>query len=120
MRRNLTKSERIKKQKDIRGMFKHAHSVSIKGAKLFFKRNDLAQSRFTVTLVRKYGKAVHRNRAKRVVREIYRLNKNQIKCGFDLVFMLFPSNNDIYSERKSQIIELLRKAEIFEDNIITD
>jgi len=119
MRRRSTKAERIKKQKEIRSMFNHAHSVSVKGAKLLYLENALPFSRFTVTLVRKYGNAVQRNRAKRVVREVYRLNKSQIKVGFDLVFLLFP-NRDDFHHREEQILELLRRAGIFEDNIVTD
>ena len=37
---------------------------------------------------KKIGCAVERNRARRRIRETYRLNETRLKCGFDIVIML--------------------------------
>lgn len=111
MNENLTRSEKLKSRKDLSRVFKKSSNVSVRGAKLLYLENGLPFSRFGVTLVRKYGTAVKRNRAKRVLREVFRRNKHQIKPGFDLVCLLFPGI-DNFSEREGQFIELLKKADV--------
>jgi ribonuclease P protein component len=66
----------------------------------------------TVTLVRKYGNAVQRNRAKRVVREAYREMKASLKHGFDMVIILYP-DEDTYWNRQKQMQKLFRDAGLY-------
>jgi len=112
MRRNLTKSERLGKLSDIKRTFASGKRYSIPGAKLVFIANDLGFSRFMVTLVRHYGNSIQRNRAKRIGREIYRLNKHRIKPGFDIVMVFFPDEDD-YLPRETQMLKLFKKAGLY-------
>ncbi|MCF6335978.1 MAG: ribonuclease P protein component [Spirochaetales bacterium] len=112
MRKSLTRGERLRSQSDISRVFKSANRVSCSGAKLVYRNNDIEWNRIAVTLVRKYGNSVQRNRSKRIVREIYRSLKNNLKPGFDIVIVLYPGDYD-YSIRMSQIKYLLCKANIF-------
>jgi ribonuclease P protein component len=68
----------------------------------------------TVTLVRKYGNAVERNRAKRVVREAYRHLKGSLRQGYDMVVVLYPQE-DTYHRRAHQLATLLEKAGLLRD-----
>jgi ribonuclease P protein component len=47
--------------------------------------NDLAYSRLGLSVSRKVGKAVVRNRWKRLIREAFRLNREQLPTGLDLI-----------------------------------
>lgn len=49
--------------------------------------NDLPYSRFGFTASRHVGKAVARNRARRLMREAIRLNLQRIEAGWDVVFI---------------------------------
>jgi ribonuclease P protein component len=80
-----------------------------------YRKNDVGRSRFTVTLIRKYGNAVERNRAKRVSREAYRLLRPDIIDGFDMVLMLYPSE-DTFLRRSVQLKQLLHKAGLFREH----
>lgn len=112
MRKSLTKDERLRSQSDISRVFKSSSGVSCSGAKLVYRKNDLGWNRIAVTLVRKYGNSVQRNKSKRILREIYRSYKNDLKPGFDIVIVLYPGDYN-YSIRMSQVKYLLGKAGIF-------
>lgn len=112
MRKSLTKEERLKRQTDINRVFAERKKVTCYGAKLVYRENGLPRNRMTVTLVRKYGNAVKRNRAKRVVREAYRELKASLKTGFDMVIILYPSE-DSYWNRLQQLENLFRRAALY-------
>ena len=82
------------------------------GARLVYRTNGLDYSRFAVCPVRKFGNAVERNRVKRVCRELFRLTKNRIKPGFDIVLVVYPGKNT-YKAREEQFSFLLRKEALF-------
>ncbi|HVP12276.1 MAG TPA: ribonuclease P protein component [Phycisphaerae bacterium] len=47
--------------------------------------NDLPWTRLGLTVGRKHGNAVRRNRIKRLLREAFRLERGAISVGFDLI-----------------------------------
>ena len=64
---------------------------------------------------RKYGNAVERNYARRVMKEIYRSNKNAIKQGFDIIFIIYPGKYD-FSDREEQFQILMRRSGLVKGN----
>lgn len=52
---------------------------------LFIRPNGLSQTRLGITTPTHLGKAVLRNRLKRRLREIFRLNRSDIPGGWDIV-----------------------------------
>ena len=59
----------------------HANSYLV----LYAKRNRSATNRVGVTVSKKLGGAVVRNRVRRRLREIYRLHEEQFQPGWDIV-----------------------------------
>ncbi len=53
----------------------------------YMVKNRLGFSRMGITATKKIGKAHDRNRARRVIKEAYRLLEPQIKPGWDFVFV---------------------------------
>ena len=52
---------------------------------LYARPNRLGQNRIGITTGKKLGHAVVRNRARRRLREVYRLNESLFKPGYDIV-----------------------------------
>ena len=52
---------------------------------LYVRPNRLGQNRVGITTGKKLGHAVVRNRARRRLREVYRLNEAMFKPGYDIV-----------------------------------
>ncbi len=52
---------------------------------LYAKRNRLDTNRVGITVSKKLGHAVVRNRARRRLREVYRLNEERFQPGWDIV-----------------------------------
>ena len=54
---------------------------------VYARKNGLAINRLGLTTGKKLGKAVERNRARRRLRETYRLNESKLKAGYDIVLV---------------------------------
>ena len=54
---------------------------------LYCRRNGSAENRVGITVSKKLGCAVVRNRARRRLRECYRLNEHLLRPGFDVVIV---------------------------------
>ncbi len=57
---------------------------------VYMAENDCGYPRLGVSVGKAHGNAVVRNRLKRLVREAFRQNQNQIPAGFDYVVMISP------------------------------
>ena len=66
---------------------------------LIFAENGLCISRLGITVSRKIGNAVTRNRVKRIIREFYRLNKGLFPQGYDIVFTARRGAGNLHSRR---------------------
>jgi len=77
--------------------------------------NEMDKSRFGVSAGRSIGKAVQRNRAKRILRETIRPLIPNIAPGWDLVILARkPMANARFDEIGSALNSLLSKAELLE------
>ena len=68
----------------------HGQSYKDRVAILAFLANDLTYSRFGFTASRRVGKAVQRNRVRRLFREAVRLRLSTIAPGYDIIFIARP------------------------------
>lgn len=76
---------------------------------MFILPNELPYNRLAVTFSRKFGDAVRRNRARRLSREVYRLNKSRLRPGFDLVLLVYPGKDE-FQARLAQFETLSHRA----------
>jgi ribonuclease P protein component len=77
--------------------------------------NGLNLSRYGFSVTKKVGKAVQRNRQKRLLREIMRLQS--LKPGWDMVFMARSAAVDVdYRQLERATTRLLARAQLLESN----
>ena len=62
---------------------------------LYFKNNRLHQNRLGITVSKKLGNAVIRNKIRRLIKENYRLREMNIKDSYDMVIV--ARKNAVYS-----------------------
>ena len=79
--------ERIRKKAEFEKIFRSANRVNKRNLRIYYAFNEKRISRFAVVTGRKLGKAVLRNRLKRIIREIYRKNKRIFGNGIDWIFV---------------------------------
>ena len=54
---------------------------------IYYKKNRLAYNRLGITATKKIGCAVERNRARRIIKEAYRLSEEVLPVGMDIVIV---------------------------------
>lgn len=81
----LDRSERIRRREEFERVYEKGVRIRGQFGTLFLLRNGLDQGRLGIAATRKLGGAVVRNRAKRIVRDVFRRNK--IAPGYDIVFV---------------------------------
>jgi len=84
---SFKKSERILKSEDYASVRLAGVSSYTKHFRVMSMPNNLGITRLGITVSKKIGNAVKRNRIKRIVRELFRLNKSFFPDGYDIVIV---------------------------------
>ncbi|WP_066634176.1 ribonuclease P protein component [Desulfolucanica intricata] len=77
----------LRKNSDYRRVYNSGKSVANKYFVLFALKNSLDISRFGFSVSKKVGKAVKRNKIRRTLKEICRLNNDLFPLGYDYVIL---------------------------------
>ena len=112
----LARTNRLVKTKDIERAFKRGRSFFCQNLGLKVVANELEVNRFTIVVSTKISKkAVIRNRIKRRLREVLRLENKYLKAGYDLVVITLPTIIDSKQvELKSEVIKTLQRAKLYQ------
>lgn len=100
------KFQHILRPADFAKVFAQRNVSRQRGMTVFAIRNELGYSRIGLSVSRKNGNAVRRNRIKRLFREAFRLSQNELSPGFDVV--LVPERDR--EPALSELQESLRRA----------
>jgi ribonuclease P protein component len=77
----------IKKNNEFKKIYKKGKSVAGRYIVVYVFNNRLSVNRIGITVSKKLGNAVKRNRVKRIIKEAYRLNQHRFKTGYDIIIV---------------------------------
>jgi|SRR5829696_4236000 len=80
----FTKTQRVRRRSEFQQVFKNGYRVGSRYFTLLISPNAGSTPRLGIVASKKLGDAVHRNRAKRLIRELFRLNETP-SAGLDVV-----------------------------------
>lgn len=83
----MKKQFRLRRNKDFLRVYRKRQSAADQRLVIYKSRNRFSHSRVGISVSKKVGKAVVRNRVKRLIREAVRVNLDKIKTGYDLVIV---------------------------------
>jgi ribonuclease P protein component len=79
--------EHLRRPADFKRVYDRRRSVSSEFIIVYAAANELPHNRLGLSVSRKFGGAVQRNRMRRLFREAYRLTRSQMPTGLDLVLI---------------------------------
>ncbi len=105
----------IKKDEDYRRVYRKKNSISNKNIIMYVMKTNTKETRVGISVSKKIGKAVVRNKIKRRIKESYRVEySHKVKDGYDIIFLARGPIVDIeYNEIKKAIYNVLKRKEMF-------
>ncbi len=112
-RQTFRRSERLSKPADFDRVYSDGQKIGSASLALFFGPSPSEKTRVGISVSKKMGNAVTRNRIKRLLREAFRLNKHRLKRGYDLLFVARRGVRDMrFREVEAEVLHLLRRGEL--------
>ena len=103
----------LKKNYEFRRLYNKGKSSASQLVVVYCMRNRGNGNRLGLTVSTKIGGAVQRNRVRRRLREIYRLNEEKLTQGYDIVIVARVKSRYVgYHELETSLLSLFRKLSI--------
>ena len=105
----MEKQKRLRNNRDFTIVYKKGKGYSNRNFTFVIRKNNRQGSRVGFSITKKFGHAVERNSLKRKLREIFRINFDLIKNGYDIVVIPRQNTRDMnYQQLEKSIIHLLK------------
>ena len=108
--------EILRRQKDFDRVYRKGKSVGSRYVVVFTLKNNLPYKRVAFLASKKVGNSVQRNRARRLMKEAYRLSDQVLPEGYDFIFIARNTINDAKCQnvRRSLVNALKRTGVVIE------
>ena len=109
----MNKEKTIKKNHQFRWIIKKGKKANKKTVRVFITNNKDNNNKLGIAIKKNIKSAILRNRVKRVIREIYRLEENKLKKKFNIIVCF---NTDVvdFEEIKADIRNAFYELNMYE------
>ena len=106
----------LKQNYEFRRLYQKGASAAGGSMVVYCRKNKLGHNRLGLTASVKLGHAVIRNRARRRLREVYRLNACHLRSGWDMILVARGRTvTASWEELNDTFLRLCRKLDLLED-----
>lgn len=114
-RYTLNRDFRIRQNKDYRRIYRSGKRYSNRAGLVYVTPSAKESVRIGFVATKRIGYAFARNRAKRLMKEVYRLHRHELKPHYDAVLLAGAFlTTATYGEAEKALLALWRKAGIME------
>ena len=100
-------TQSLKKNKEFLEVYQKGDSFANKYLVMYVLKNNTIKNRLGISISKKVGNSVKRNRLRRLIKENYRLSEEKYQKGLDIVVVARISSRDIgYKEVGSALLHL--------------
>jgi len=100
----------LTKNHEFRRLYNKGKNAATKCVVVYCIRNGKPENKLGITVSTKLGGAVQRNRVRRRLKEIYRLNEHRLHTGYNIVLVARQrSRHAGWKELESSVIYLFKK-----------
>ena len=100
----------LKRNYEFKRLYNRGRSAASKFAVVYYRKNGQAVNQLGITVSTKIGGAVQRNRVRRRLKEIYRLNEQAIHPGYDIVIVARHKSREAgWQELQTSVLTLFKK-----------
>jgi ribonuclease P protein component len=92
---SFKKEERIIKRAEFIDLNRHGARYYTESFVVILKQNRRDITRLGITAGKRVGNSVKRNRIKRLIREFFRLNKQQLPKGYDIMIIALEESDKV-------------------------
>jgi ribonuclease P protein component len=102
--------EHLRRPADFEAVYDRRRSAADATLVVYVRENGLPHSRVGLSVSKKFGAAVRRNRIRRLLREAYRLEKADLPAGYDFVLIPRPLDNYSLEPFRHSLAKLAKQA----------
>lgn len=102
---NYLKTDRILKRHEFFELSRKGKRIKNRYVTVIYSSGSMGKCRLGLTVTKKIGNSVQRNRLKRCVREFFRINKSRFKYNWDI--NIIPNNEAVYLNSEKIFLNLL-------------